>query len=379
MAYIGLFVLIALLPDLYIWQSFVKNSGLVWRVLFWLPFALLVLLPLCGIAGRGLQTAFYVLVILTLCWVVPTWLFALCSLAGRGLAHFAPSAAAWGNGAGFALSGAVVLSSAVGLTAGWRHVVEKRTDIVAPGLPEAFDGYTIVHLSDFHIGTYAAAPAMVDSIVEKVNALHADAVVFTGDLVNADPDEITRFMPALSRIKARDGVFSIMGNHDYCLHRRYTPPDTPARAVAELVRKERAMGWQLLLNEHSVVRRGADSIAIVGVENDGEPPFPMKGDLPRAMRGLPPHIFKVLLSHDPTHWRRRVLPETDIALTLSGHTHAMQLRLGSLSPSALKYSEWGGLYKEGGRQLYVSTGVGSNVAFRLGAWPEIDILTLKRK
>ncbi len=379
MAYIGLFVLIALLPDLYIWQSFVKNSGLVWRVLFWLPFALLVLLPLCGIAGRGLQTAFYVLVILTLCWVVPTWLFALCSLAGRGLAHFAPSAAAWGNGAGFALSGAVVLSSAVGLTAGWRHVVEKRTDIVAPGLPEAFDGYTIVHLSDFHIGTYAAAPAMVDSIVEKVNALHADAVVFTGDLVNADPDEITRFMPALSRIKARDGVFSIMGNHDYCLHRRYTPPDTPARAVAELVRKERAMGWQLLLNEHSVVRRGADSIAIVGVENDGEPPFPMKGDLPRAMRGLPPHIFKVLLSHDPTHWRRRVLPETDIALTLSGHTHAMQLRLGSLSPSALKYSEWGGLYKEGDRQLYVSTGVGSNVAFRLGAWPEIDILTLKKK
>lgn len=379
MAYIGLFVLIALLPDLYIWHFFVKSGGLVWRALFWLPFALLVLLPLCGIAGRGMQTAFYLLVILSLCWVIPTWLFALCSLAGRGIAHFAPSAAAWGNGAGLAVAGAVVAASVLGLTVGWRHVVEKRTDIVAPGLPEAFDGYTIVQLSDFHIGTYAAAPGVVDSIVGKVNALHADAVVFTGDLVNADPDEVTRFESVLSRIKARDGVFSIMGNHDYCAYRRYTPPDTPARAIAELVRKERAMGWQLLLNESRIVRRGTDSIAIVGVENDGEPPFLAKGDLPKAMRGLPPHVFKVLLSHDPTHWRRRVLPETDVAVTLSGHTHAMQLRIGNVSPSALKYREWGGLYTEGGRQLYVSTGVGSNVPFRLGAWPEIDILTLRRK
>ncbi len=378
MAYIGLFILLALLPDLYIWHYFVRGGRLVWEILFWLPFVLLVVLPLWGLTGHALQAAFHLLVILALCVVVPSWLFVLFSLLGRVAAPFAPVAMVWGNAAGLAAGAAVALAALYGFTFGWRHVVERRTDIVTPSLPEAFDGYTIVQLSDFHIGTYSAAPGTVDEIVRRVNALHADAVVFTGDLVNADPEETTAFAAALSRIRARDGVFSVLGNHDYCEYRTYTAPDSPARAVKGLVRRERAMGWQLLLNENRVLRRGGDSIAIVGVENDGEPPFPAKGDLPRAMRGLPSHISKVLLSHDPTHWRRSVLPRTDVAVTLSGHTHAMQLCIGRFSPSAWKYPEWGGLYREGSRLLHVSTGVGSNVPFRLGAWPEIDILMLKR-
>ena len=139
------------------------------------------------------------------------------------------------------------------------------------------------------------------------------------------------------------------------------------------------MGWQLLLNENRLIVRGNDSIAIIGVENDGKPPFPAMGDLPRATSGTD-RLFKLLLSHDPSHWRRKVLPDTDIQLTLSGHTHAMQFRLGGFSPSAWIYPEWGGLYTENGRGLYVNMGIGSvMIPYRFGAWPEISVITLRKK
>ena len=142
---------------------------------------------------------------------------------------------------------------------------------------------------------------------------------------------------------------------------------------------ERSAGMDLLLNENRIIRHGCDSIALIGVENDGRPPFPERGDLTKAQTGLPSGIFKVLMSHDPTHWRRKVLPDTDIDLTLSGHTHAMQFRIGNFSPSMFLYHEWGGLYSEGERRLFVSTGTGGNIAYRWGAWPEIDVLVLRRK
>ena len=138
------------------------------------------------------------------------------------------------------------------------------------------------------------------------------------------------------------------------------------------------MGWRLLLNDNYILRRGNDSIAIVGVENDGNPPFPALGDLPKAQRGLQNSCFRILLSHDPTHWRRRVLPETRTPLMLAGHTHGMQLKIGSFSPSEWFYPEWGGPYYEGERALYVSLGAGEVLLpFRIGAWPEINLITLK--
>lgn len=203
------------------------------------------------------------------------------------------------------------------------------------------------------------------------------AVVFTGDLVNLDPEEVTPFMQTLAKLKAQDGVFAILGNHDYCFYRPHSDPHMPARLLARLVEKEDSMGWTLLRNEHRIIRRGRDSIALIGVENDGTPPFPALADLPRATAAISDGLYKVLLSHDPTHWRRSVLPETDIDLTLSGHTHAMQLRLCGFSPSQFMYREWCGLYSEGARYLHVSTGTGSNVPFRLGAWPEVDVIELK--
>ena len=148
------------------------------------------------------------------------------------------------------------------------------------------------------------------------------------------------------------------------------------------------MNWDLLLNEHRIIRQGRDSIALVGVENDGKPPFPERGDLKKALAGIPgygqgndsTHMFKVLLSHDPTHWRRKVLPQTDIQLTLSGHTHGMQFMLFGWSPSKFFYPEWKYMYHEGERGLYVSLGIGGAlIPFRFGAWPEINVITLHNK
>ena len=187
---------------------------------------------------------------------------------------------------------------------------------------------------------------------------------------------LAQFSEVLSRLKARDGVISILGNHDYCIYHRYKGDDTPERALARVVKSEELMGWNLLRNQSVQIRRGNDSIAIVGVENAGIGHFPDKSDLRKALTGLPGNECKILLSHDPSHWRREVLPTTDIPLMLAGHTHAMQFKLGNFSPSKWTYPEWGGLYREGNQQLYVSTGVGGNIAFRFGVYPTIDILTL---
>ena len=256
--------------------------------------------------------------------------------------------------------------------------LENGRPALSPHLPAAFDGYRIAHISDLHLGTYGRDTAFVHRFVGRVNALRPDAVLFTGDLVNVSAAEAEPYVGLLARLSAPDGVTSVLGNHDYCEYGRYATRDGALRQRDMVVEYEREMGWQLLRDSSVVVRRGADSIALIGVENTGRPPFPARGNLKKAMCGLQEGIFKILLTHDPSHWRSEVLPATDIDLTLSGHTHAVQLRIGGFSPARWVYPEWGGLYVEGGRALHVSVGVGGTVPFRLGAWPEIDIVTLRR-
>ena len=184
----------------------------------------------------------------------------------------------------------------------------------------------------------------------------------------------------LSRLKARDGVFSGMGNHDYHL---YTYTGFSERKQMQRLRKmlarEISLGWQLLLNDHRSITRGKDSICMVGSENYGvKHRFPKRGDLKKTFEGAEDVPFKILLTHDPTHWRSKVLPESDVALTLSGHTHAMQFMIGSWSPSKYDYAEWRGMYYEGKRALHVSSGFGgAGFPFRFGAWPEVVVITLK--
>lgn len=182
-------------------------------------------------------------------------------------------------------------------------------------------------------------------------------------------------------MKAPFGIYAVLGNHDYMNYRHWATGNDRKADIQRLISLEKKMGWKVLLNENSVVRHQTDSMAIIGVENDGKPPFPARADLPRAQKGLQADCFSILLSHDPTHWRRAVLPTTNIPLTLSGHTHGMQLQFGHFSPASWFYPEWGGPYTitERGipRTLYVSLGTGEVLLpFRLGAWPEINVIIL---
>lgn len=268
----------------------------------------------------------------------------------------------------------------IGSTYGWRHITTRDFAYTDERVPRAFEGYRIVQLSDFHLGTFRGHEAVVREVVERVNALRPDLIVFTGDLVSQQADEVLPHIAALRGLRARDGIYSVMGNHDYLLYHPWPTPSERAREVGRLQAAERSLGWHLLLNEHAIIARGGDTLAIVGIENDGRPPFPQRGRLDKACRHLPAGAFTLLLSHDPTCWRRRVVPDTDMALTLSGHTHGMQFGLLGWSPSAWLYPEWGGAYREGGQTLFVSTGIGAvGVPFRFGLWPEIACITLHRK
>ncbi|MDD7335781.1 MAG: metallophosphoesterase [Prevotella sp.] len=278
----------------------------------------------------------------------------------------------------------VIALFAYGFFFGWRRIVVRNADCVSPLLPPAFNGYRVLQLSDLHLGTFKQSPGFIRKLVSVVNAQHPDLIVFTGDLVNIRGDEVRPFLADLSKLYAPDGIFSVMGNHDYCEYGQDHSLRFQQRNQHILQYMEHKIGWRLLLNEHVMLtRRNAqtgqdEQIALIGVENISKPPFRSQGNLGLAMGDLRDGIFKILLSHDPTHWRKGVLHQTDIALTLSGHTHAGQIKIGHFSPVKWTYNEWGGKYTEGGSMLYVSLGVGGTVPFRFGAWPEVNVITLRK-
>ncbi len=278
----------------------------------------------------------------------------------------------------------------IGYFYGSRHFVVHDRTLYFDNLPDSFDGYRIAQFSDFHaMSFHMGHEEDVRTVVDLVNSQHCDLIVFTGDLVTIQSGELDGFDSCLASLSAPDGVMSIMGNHDYALYQRGLTPGQRREDVRKLQRRQRDMGWQLLLNDHRIIRRGGDSIAVVGVENDGEAPrFPSYGNLPKAMSGIGDGTFTVLLSHDPTHWRRKVIPDTVIELTLSGHTHAGQFKVFGWSPVSWVYQEWSGRYgnektDKTGRSvrqtLVVSEGVGCvPVPFRVGAWPEVNVITLRK-
>jgi len=265
-----------------------------------------------------------------------------------------------------------------GRTYGKERFQVKQVEFSSLDLPESFDGYKILHISDIHIGNWEGNKKAIEKLVTLVNNQKADAIMITGDLVHNTASELDGYESILSQIKATDGVYSILGNHDYGLYRRWREPDQQQNNLDDLKNRQAAMGWKLLNNEHTFLHRDNDSIALIGVENQGRPPFPEYGDLPKAMKGTDNSDFKILLSHDPSHWRREVL-DTDIDLMLAGHTHATQFAIGRLSFASLVYDEWSGLYKEENQGLYVNVGIGYvMLPFRFGAWPEITVITLKK-
>lgn len=260
-----------------------------------------------------------------------------------------------------------------------REVEIARTDI-----PKSFDGYRIVQISDLHTGTFGNDTAFVSRLVDKINSLSPDLVVFTGDIVNSRSYELTPHAAPLSRLRAKDGVYSIMGNHDYGDYATWDSAADKKKSVQYLKDLQSSMGWKMLNNATAYIHNGVDSIALIGVENIGDHPFPIYGSLTKAYPTPSDSLFKVLLTHNPAHWTDSISGNKDIniPLTLSGHTHAMQMEVAGLSPAAMRYPTWGGLYADADstHQLYVNIGAGT-VGFpaRIGAFPEVTVLTLRHK
>lgn len=248
-------------------------------------------------------------------------------------------------------------------------------------LPASFDNYRIAQISDLHLGTFNGDTIYVSKLVDIINSLDVDLVAFTGDIVNRKSEELLPYESILSRIKAKDGVFSVLGNHDYGDYLDWTTPQAKAENYHLMCEINQRMGWNLLLNETKHVYRGNDSIAVIGVENIGDPPFKVYGSLDKAYSSLADSTIKILLTHNPAHWENDIKDnkKNNIALTLSGHTHAMQIELFGLSPSIFRYNCWKGLYMDSlNRYLYVNIGAGTvAMPMRLGATPEITVLTLK--
>lgn len=271
-----------------------------------------------------------------------------------------------------------------GATYGRLHYTVNKEEIITDRLPASFDNYRIVQISDLHLGNFKNKTTFISDIVKQVNKQNPDLIVFTGDLVNNRGNELDAYMDVLSQLHAKDGVFSVLGNHDYGDYVRWKSQDAKRENLDQLIKKQSSMGWKMLNNASEYIYRNNDSIAIIGVENWGEPPFPQYGNLKKAYPNLTDETFKILLTHNPVHWDAEVIPSTNIDLSLSGHTHAMQIKLGigkfRISPSSWKYKRWSGLYNSNKQYLYVNDGIGYVfLPMRIGATPEITVIDIKRK
>lgn len=374
-------LLVTLLPDIYMFRRYVKRRlGNVWaRMAWWLP-TLLITVSTIGVsltrdfAPHNL-TLFNTYLFITALVVLPKLTFVLCSLAGRLARRVLKLRRNWGNYVGLVLVLAELYILFHGTMMGTDRLNVRQVTIEFDDLPKAFDGYRIAQFTDVHLGSMK--DELMLRAVTAINDMRPDLIVFTGDIQNMRPEEQPRFAQTLKRLKAKDGVMSVLGNHDYS-HYVNVPPEEALRNERMTRDFETSVGWQLLLNDNRIVRRGSDSIVIAGGENDGRPPFPAKADLKKTMRGINAKSFVVMLQHDPSAWRRHILPLTNAQLTLSGHTHGGQISLFGLRPTELVGKEDDGLYVEGKRKLFVSTGLGGFIPFRFYMNPEVVEITLKR-
>lgn len=250
-------------------------------------------------------------------------------------------------------------------------------------LPDAFDGFKITQISDIHSGSFDNQ-TKVQYGVDLVNQQKSDLVLFTGDLVNNRADEIKPWIKIFNKIKAEFGVFSILGNHDYGDYMRWESPAAKRKNMEDLYDAHNEMGWDLLLNESRFIEKDGDRLAIIGVENWGSG-FKKAGDLNKALNKVSENDFKILLTHDPSHWEAQVIPHPfKIHLTLSGHTHGMQFGIEipgiiKWSPAKWRYKQWAGVYSENKQYLNVNRGFGY-LAYpgRVGMWPEVSVITLSK-
>ena len=252
-------------------------------------------------------------------------------------------------------------------------------------LPDAFDGYRITQISDIHSGSFDNKEK-VNYAIDLINEQESDAILFTGDMVNNEASEMDQWKDSFGRLKARDGKFSVLGNHDYGDYVEWETPQAKVENLDRLKEIQKEMDFKLLLNEHHFIERNGERLAIIGVENWGAGGFKKAGDLNQSIKGLSKDDFKILMSHDPSHWEFEVKDHPDhFHLTLSGHTHGMQFGIEipgwfKWSPVKWRYKYWAGIYEDAKQYINVNRGFGY-LAFpgRVGIWPEITVIELKKR
>lgn len=262
----------------------------------------------------------------------------------------------------------------------YRHNVRK-VKLKIAGLPKSFKGYKIIQISDVHAGSFFH-PEKLQKAIDLINEQKADLILFTGDMVNNYANEFEPFVPLFKSIQAKDGKFSILGNHDYGDYGAWESMQEKAQNIPNLIELQKQAGFEMLRNEHRIIEKNGEKLYLLGVENWGEKPFPQFGDLDKATVGVPAEAAKILMSHDPTHFDYIVKNHpSNVQLTISGHTHGMQFGLDlknvRWSPVKYKYPKWADLYESNGKYLYVNRGFGViGYPGRVGIDPEITLFEL---
>ena len=356
-----------------------KRGYRVFSVIVWVIFLLAILVPKKDIGNDGLVVIMWMLFSVLSIYVAKLlfFLFSLiCSIFVKSKnCLIAPCIIALSS------LGLLLYSSAITPY----QINVSNIDIEFDNLPKAFDNYKIVQFSDLHLGSYISGSTFIDELVDSINAQNANITVFTGDIVNRQSNEMAVYTECLKKLCSPDGVFSVLGNHDYGDYMHWESEGMKKLDVESLVSMQQRMNWTILNNSHTIIRNGNDSIALIGVENWGDPPFKMYADLSSSYPNLNDSTFKILLSHNPAHWDAEIIDKTNIALTLSGHTHAMQCAFNIfgkyISPAVFRYSRWSGLYTNQEKQyLYVNSGIGEvAIPARIGVKPEITVITLHCK
>ncbi|MCG6187776.1 metallophosphoesterase [Maribellus maritimus] len=285
--------------------------------------------------------------------------------------------------AGLIISIGLGLTMLWGLSAGKNKIKTKNEELYFATLPEGFENFKVVHISDIHLGSIRKSSRLLTEVEKEIRDVNPDLILFTGDLVNNFSYETEGWNGIFNKLNSGGTSFSILGNHDYGDYMNWKTESLKKDNFEEIVLSNSNLGFQLLRNENKVIYRGTDSIFVVGVENWGHPPFPQYANLERAGKGIPNDAFKILMTHDPAHWETVVKENGHYQLTLSGHTHGLQwgIKLGGI-PFSLAYltrKNWGGVYQDGDNFLYVNTGLGTvGIPWRIDMPAEITVFTLKR-
>lgn len=386
-----LIFLLWLATDVYFYQAvkpFLDSSAWLWA--YWLIDPLLMIGIVAAIfvrrGSRAQQTLIAWLMGLMMLVFIPR-LFSIPFLLVEDLTRLFrgfPPRAVWVSELTLGTAAVLFLIVLFGITRGRHFYRVRRETLYFPDLPEAFDGFSITQITDVHSGSFTNETG-VQKGLDLVNAQNSEVILFTGDLVNNHASEMDRWIPAFARLTAPMGKFSVLGNHDYGDYIQWTTPDAKVANLTRLKQVHAEIGFRLLLDEAITLQKNGQSITLLGVENWGKGGFHKYGDLKKAATGVRDDAFKILMSHDPSHWEAVTLDHHQpIHLTLSGHTHGMQFGIELFgfkwSPIKYVYKQWAGLYRDKGRFLYVNRGFGFlGLKGRIGMWPEVAVITLKRK